>query len=32
MEKTASHFRWPRMLVKPALAYVKAFPEEIRTT
>lgn len=32
VEKTASHFRWPRVLVKRALAYAKAFPEEIRTT
>jgi uncharacterized protein (DUF433 family) len=30
IEKTASHFRWPRVLVKRALAYAKAFPEEIR--
>src|SRR5438876_12303855 len=29
VEKTASHFHWPRVLVKRALAYVKAFPEEI---
>jgi uncharacterized protein (DUF433 family) len=31
VEKTASHFRWPRVLVKRALAYAKAFPDEIRT-
>ena len=31
MEKTASHFRWPHVLVKRALAYAEAFPEEIRT-
>ena len=31
MEKTASHFRWPRVLVKRALAYAEAFPEETRT-
>jgi uncharacterized protein (DUF433 family) len=31
IEKTASHFRWPRVLVKRALAYAKAFPEEIHT-
>ena len=31
VEKTASHFRWPRVLVQRALAYAKAFPEEIRT-
>jgi hypothetical protein len=30
-EKTASHFRWPRVLVNRALAYAKAFPEEIQT-
>lgn len=30
IEKTASHFRWPSVLVKRALAYAKAFPEEIR--
>ena len=29
-EKTADHFRWPRVLVTRALAYAKAFPEEIR--
>ena len=29
IEKTADHFRWPRVLVKRALAYAKAFPEEI---
>jgi len=28
IDKTADHFRWPRALVKRALAYVKAFPEE----
>jgi len=31
IEKTASHFRWPVALVKRALAYAKAFPDEIRT-
>jgi hypothetical protein len=31
VEKAASHFRWPRVLVKRALAYAKAFPEEIQT-
>jgi uncharacterized protein (DUF433 family) len=31
VEKTASHFRWPRVLVKRALAYAKAFPEEVHT-
>jgi uncharacterized protein (DUF433 family) len=31
VEKTASHFRWPRILVKRALAYAKAFPEEVHT-
>lgn len=30
IEKTAEHFRWPSVLVKRALAYAKAFPEEIR--
>ena len=30
VEKTAEHFRWPFVLVKRALAYAKAFPEEIR--
>ena len=29
VEKTADHFRWPRVLVTRALAYAKAFPEEI---
>jgi uncharacterized protein (DUF433 family) len=29
VEKTAEHFRWPRALVKRALAYAKAFPDEI---
>jgi hypothetical protein len=27
--KTARHFGWPRVLVKRALAYANAFPEEI---
>jgi uncharacterized protein (DUF433 family) len=31
VEKTASHFRWPLVLVKRALAYAKAFAEEIHT-
>jgi uncharacterized protein (DUF433 family) len=31
VEKTASHFRWPRVLVKRALAYAKAFPKEVHT-
>ena len=30
VEKTAEHFHWPPVLVKRALAYAKAFPEEIR--
>ena len=30
IEKTAEHFRWPSVLVRRALAYAKAFPEEIR--
>src|SRR6266508_3957091 len=29
-ERTAEHFHWPLVLVKRALAYAKAFPEEIR--
>lgn len=29
VEKTAGHFGWPRVLVTRALAYAKAFPEEI---
>ena len=29
-ERTARHFRWPVVLVKRALAYAKAFPEEVR--
>lgn len=29
IEKTADHFQWPRVLVKRALAYAKAFPDEI---
>lgn len=29
VEKTAEHFRWPRVLVKRALAYAKEFPEEV---
>jgi uncharacterized protein (DUF433 family) len=28
--KTADHFHWPRGLVTRALAYAKAFPDEIR--
>jgi uncharacterized protein (DUF433 family) len=31
VEKTASHFRWPRVLVRRALGYATAFPDEIRT-
>lgn len=30
LEKTADHFHWPAVIVKRALAYAKAFPEEIR--
>jgi hypothetical protein len=30
LEKTAEHFHWPPVLVKRALAYAKAFPEEIQ--
>ena len=29
IEKTANHFGWTRVLVKRALAYAKAFPDEI---
>ena len=29
-EKTARHFGWPLVLVKRAVAYARAFPEEIR--
>ncbi len=29
VDRTADHFRWPRVLVKRALAYAKAFAEEI---
>jgi hypothetical protein len=29
IERTASHFGWPRVLVKRTLAYAKAFPDEI---
>jgi len=32
MEKTAEYFHWPTVLVKRALAYAKAFPEEIRNS
>jgi len=28
--KTSEHFRWPTVLVKRALAYARAFPEEIQ--
>jgi uncharacterized protein (DUF433 family) len=28
--KTADHFRWPRVLVTRAVAYARAFPDEIR--
>ena len=30
IEETADHFRWPPVLVKRALAYAGAFPEQIR--
>jgi len=30
-QKTARHFGWPRVLVQRALAYAKAFPDEIST-
>jgi hypothetical protein len=29
VEKAATHFGWPRVLVKRALGYAKAFPEEV---
>src|SRR5437867_8095414 len=29
VERTAEYFRWPRVLVMRALAYAKAFPDEI---
>jgi hypothetical protein len=29
VEKTSEHFHWPPILVKRALSYAKAFPEEI---
>ena len=29
VEKAAEHFRWPRVLVKRALPYARAFPDEI---
>jgi uncharacterized protein (DUF433 family) len=29
VDKTASHFGWPRVLVQRALAYAKTFPEEV---
>ena len=29
IDKTADHFHWPRVLVRRALAYAKAFPDEI---
>jgi uncharacterized protein (DUF433 family) len=32
VEKTADHFRWPRVLVKRALTYATSFPEEIRSS
>jgi uncharacterized protein (DUF433 family) len=30
VQRTAQHFGWPLVLVKRALAYAKAFPEEIQ--
>src|SRR5438445_11162418 len=30
IQKTADHFHWPSVLVKRALNYGRAFPEEIR--
>lgn len=31
LAKTAAHFGWPLLLVKRAVAYAKAFSEEVRT-
>jgi uncharacterized protein (DUF433 family) len=30
VEKTAGHFHWPRVLVTRALAYARAFSDEVR--
>jgi len=30
VQKAAQHFGWPPVLVRRALAYAKAFPEEIQ--
>ena len=30
MQKAADHFRWPAVVVKRALTYAKAFPDEIQ--
>ena len=30
VEETANHFQWPQVLVKRALGYARAFPEEIQ--
>src|SRR5436190_24058511 len=30
LQKTADHFRWPAILVKRALDYAEAFPDEMR--
>jgi len=32
LQKTAKHFHWPAVLVNRALAYAKAFPEEVRSS
>lgn len=32
VQKTAAHFGWPPVLVKRALAYAAAFPDEIKTS
>ena len=29
VDRTGDYFRWPRVLVKWALAYAKAFPDEV---
>jgi hypothetical protein len=31
IKRTANHFGWPEYLVKCALAYAQAFPEEMKT-
>jgi hypothetical protein len=31
VEKTAHHFRWPAALVRCALAFARAFPNEVES-